>query len=86
MTDTDITHMAPSACHERNTIAGRPSISVCNALGLVFSQVVIGETAKIGHNCYILHGVTLGATGKAGTFDRHPKVNAGLETRIRKLY
>jgi len=36
--------------------------------------VVIGETAKIGHNCYILHGVTLGATGKAGTFDRHPKV------------
>lgn len=37
-------------------------------------QVVIGETATIGHNCYILHGVTLGATGKAGTFDRHPKV------------
>jgi serine O-acetyltransferase len=38
------------------------------------AQVVIGETATIGHHCYILHGVTLGATGKAGTFDRHPKV------------
>ena len=36
--------------------------------------VVIGETATIGHHCYILHGVTLGATGKANVFDRHPKV------------
>jgi len=36
--------------------------------------VVIGETASVGHHCYILHGVTLGATGKTGEFDRHPKV------------
>lgn len=36
--------------------------------------VVIGETATIGHHCYILHGVTLGATGKSGAFDRHPKI------------
>ena len=35
---------------------------------------VIGETASIGHHCYVLHGVTLGATGKTGDFDRHPKV------------
>jgi len=35
--------------------------------------LVIGETAKIGHNCTILHGVTLGGTGK-DTGDRHPKV------------
>ena len=35
--------------------------------------LVIGETAKVGDNCTILHGVTLGGTGKdAG--DRHPKV------------
>lgn len=34
---------------------------------------MIGETAKVGNNCTILHGVTLGGTGKhAG--DRHPKV------------
>jgi serine O-acetyltransferase len=26
--------------------------------------IVIGETGTIGHNCYILHGVTLGSTGK----------------------
>ena len=35
--------------------------------------VVIGETAKIGRDCTILHGVTLGGTGKART-DRHPKI------------
>jgi len=78
--------MTPSARHERYTIVGCPAKSECNALELVFSQVVIGETAKIGHNCYILHGVTLGATGKAGTFDRHPKVSAMPETRFQKLY
>ncbi len=35
--------------------------------------LVIGETAKVGDNCTILHGVTLGGTGKDGG-DRHPKV------------
>jgi serine O-acetyltransferase len=35
--------------------------------------VVIGETAVVGDNCTLLHGVTLGGTGKdAG--DRHPKI------------
>eukprot|EP00286_Rhodomonas_abbreviata_P006836 CAMPEP_0181326616 /NCGR_PEP_ID=MMETSP1101-20121128/21608_1 /TAXON_ID=46948 /ORGANISM="Rhodomonas abbreviata, Strain Caron Lab Isolate" /LENGTH=362 /DNA_ID=CAMNT_0023435111 /DNA_START=133 /DNA_END=1221 /DNA_ORIENTATION=- len=45
--------------------------------GIMFDHatgIVIGETGTIGHKCYILHGVTLGATGKAGTWDRHPKV------------
>lgn len=35
--------------------------------------VVIGETATIGRNCSILHGVTLGSSGK-DKGDRHPKV------------
>ena len=35
--------------------------------------VVVGETATIGAGCTILHGVTLGATGKERG-DRHPKV------------
>ena len=35
--------------------------------------VVVGETATIGEGCTILHGVTLGATGK-DRGDRHPKV------------
>ncbi len=39
--------------------------------------LVIGETASVGHNCSILHGVTLGGSGKRGV-DRHPKVNDGV--------
>jgi len=35
--------------------------------------VVIGETAAIGTDCSLLHGVTLGATGK-DRGDRHPKL------------
>ena len=34
---------------------------------------VVGETAVIGNNCSILHGVTLGGTGKSSE-DRHPKI------------
>jgi serine O-acetyltransferase len=39
--------------------------------------VVIGETATIGDNVSILHGVTLGGTGKEGS-DRHPKIANGV--------
>jgi serine O-acetyltransferase len=35
--------------------------------------LVVGETASIGDNCSILHGVTLGGSGK-DKGDRHPKV------------
>jgi serine O-acetyltransferase len=35
--------------------------------------LVVGETARIGEGVSILHGVTLGGTGKAGG-DRHPKI------------
>ena len=34
---------------------------------------VVGETAAVGDNVSILHGVTLGGTGKEGA-DRHPKI------------
>jgi serine O-acetyltransferase len=34
---------------------------------------VVGETAAIGDNCSILHGVTLGGSGK-DEGDRHPKI------------
>lgn len=33
--------------------------------------IVIGETAQIGDDCTIYHGVTLGGTGK-DTYKRHP--------------
>ncbi len=41
------------------------------------SGVVIGETAEIGDDCSLLHGVTLGGTGAAGG-DRHPKIGRGV--------
>ena len=39
--------------------------------------LVVGETALIEDNVSILHGVTLGGTGKAGG-DRHPKIRRGV--------
>ena len=45
--------------------------------GVMFDHgtgIVVGETAKIGDECSLLHGVTLGGTGKRGGRDRHPKL------------
>jgi serine O-acetyltransferase len=39
---------------------------------------VIGETAVIGDNVYLMHDVTLGATGTAEGHDRHPKIGRGV--------
>lgn len=39
--------------------------------------VVIGSTAEVGDDVSILHGVTLGGTGKEGG-DRHPKIGSGV--------
>jgi serine O-acetyltransferase len=39
--------------------------------------LVIGETAVIGHNVSLLHGVTLGGSG-CGKGDRHPKIGDGV--------
>jgi serine O-acetyltransferase len=41
------------------------------------SRVVIGETAEVGDNVSMLHGVTLGGSGKE-LGDRHPKVSEGV--------
>ena len=40
------------------------------------SGVVIGETAEVGDNCSIFHGVTLGGIGSEKS-KRHPKVGEG---------
>jgi len=40
--------------------------------------IVIGETARIGDNCTLLHGVILGSSGKSPTSDRHPKLGDGV--------
>lgn len=39
--------------------------------------IVIGETAVVGDNVSILHGVTLGGAACGGG-DRHPKVGSGV--------
>lgn len=39
--------------------------------------VVIGETAVLGDNISLLHGVTLGGSGKESG-DRHPKISNGV--------
>ena len=39
--------------------------------------IVIGETAVVGNNVSMLHGVTLGGSGKADG-DRHPKISNGV--------
>src|SRR5262245_16687069 len=39
--------------------------------------IVIGETAVVGDNCSMLHGVTLGGTGNERG-DRHPKIGRGV--------
>jgi serine O-acetyltransferase len=48
--------------------------------GLFFDHghgIVIGETARVGDNVSLLHGVTLGGTGRTHG-DRHPKVGNGV--------
>ncbi len=49
-------------------------------IGIMFDHgtgIVIGETAAIGDNTSLLHGVTLGGSGKEGG-DRHPKIGANV--------
>ena len=41
------------------------------------SGITIGETAIVGDDCSLLHGVTLGGTGKE-VGDRHPKIGRGV--------
>jgi serine O-acetyltransferase len=48
--------------------------------GLFFDHatgIVIGETSTVGEDVSILHGVTLGGTGKERR-DRHPKIGRGV--------
>lgn len=49
-------------------------------IGIMFDHgtgIVIGETASVGDNTSLLHGVTLGGSGKEGG-NRHPKIGANV--------
>ena len=51
-----------------------PGATIGNGLFIDHGMgIVIGETAEIGDNCTIYHGVTLGGTGK-DTGKRHPTI------------
>lgn len=51
--------------------------------------IVIGETASIGNDCTLYHGVTLGGTGK-DKYKRHPDIGnnvmVGCGTKILRTY
>lgn len=49
----------------------------CNIMLDHGTGLVVGETATVGDGCTILHGVTLGGTGKDHG-DRHPKVGPNV--------
>ena len=42
------------------------------------TSVIVGETAVVGDNVYLMHDVTLGATGTSEDHDRHPKIGRGV--------
>ncbi|KAI5077150.1 hypothetical protein GOP47_0006974 [Adiantum capillus-veneris] len=74
----------PLACLLQSRVAEVFAVDIHPAAkigkGVLFDHatgVVIGETAVVGDNVAILHGVTLGGTGKQGG-DRHPKIGEGV--------
>ncbi len=59
-------------CRHKTGIEIHPAAKIGKGLFIDHGMgVVIGETAEIGDNCTIYHGVTLGGTGK-DTGKRHP--------------
>ena len=55
-----------------------PAVSVGRGIFLDHATgLVVGETAEIGDDVSMLHGVTLGGTGKEDG-DRHPKIRRGV--------
>jgi serine O-acetyltransferase len=70
--------MLQSRCAELFSVDIHPAATIGNGVMLDHaSGVVIGSTAVIGSDVYMLHGVTLGATGKpTGGAKRHPTVGS----------
>jgi len=70
-----LAHAFQSRCSEVFGMDLHPNATI--GKGVMFDHgtgVVVGETARIGDECSLLHGVTLGGTGKKGGRDRHPKL------------
>ena len=74
-----LAHFLQSQMSQRFQIDIHPNATLGSGIMLDHGTgIVIGETARVGNNCSILHHVTLGGSGKKGV-DRHPKVGDGKE-------
>ena len=75
---TTLAHYLQSQVSQTFQIDIHPNSTILEGVMLDHGTgIVIGETAQVGHNCSILHHVTLGGSGKKGV-DRHPKVGNGV--------
>jgi len=71
-------HFFQSLCSEKFTVDIHPAARIGRGIMIDHATgVVIGETAVVEDDCSILHGVTLGGTGKENE-DRHPKIRRGV--------
>ncbi len=72
--DTDLSLFLQMRVSEVFNIDIHPGAKIGKGIMLDHAHsLVVGETAKVGDNVSILHGVTLGGTGKVRG-DRHPKI------------
>ncbi len=69
-----IARMISQASHRRTGIEYTPGAKIGKRLVIDHGMgIVIGETAEIGDDCLLYHGVTLGGTGK-DSGKRHPTI------------
>ena len=74
----DIARLLQSRVSEVFAVDIHPAVPVGRGVFIDHATgVVVGETAVIGNDVSMLHGVTLGGTGKERG-DRHPKVRDGV--------
>ena len=75
---TGLAYYMQSTVSSRYSADIHPAAEIDGGLYLnVGGGVVIGETARVGKDCTILQGVTLGGTGKQ-IGNRHPKISDGV--------
>jgi serine O-acetyltransferase len=74
----DLARHLQSRISERFAIDIHPAARIGSGILIDHGHgVVIGETAVVADNVSMLHGVTLGGTGKERG-DRHPKIHTGV--------
>ena len=75
---TWLAYMFQNRCSTKFGVDIHPG--ACIGRGIMIDHgtgVVIGETAKVGDNVSMLHGVTLGGSGRKAQ-DRHPRIGNGV--------